>query len=353
MAHASQIPQPSIPSRLLDLLIKKFTGTMKHLIWHLIVLAGVVVYDFAHFGRSAFVDHFLEAAVPIVWVLSAMVILHSSQAALELVKAIRTSVASDESRIERPGGGKFVIPRTAAVPRFLKIKIWGTSVLIIGMASGLSFLAWRVAWGGNNPDVVPTPSPKEEAVIEPSYNSHLFDAALPLVIAPFSRAYIIRIHDNRTVDATIVSNDKETRLYWPAHWPSPRNVFPPESFGELRLSNHGNISVFNVSYRFIISIGAKKDPGGIVDAMVILPLFDLPANGIPFVGYIVNQSSLPAMVHLSRDAVGEAQGSGSRQTFGLKPRDLTVFDKLPLLLESAHKWSGDTILPPFDTTKKQ
>jgi hypothetical protein len=346
--NASSTPLP-IPLRFLHLFFIGFFGNMKHTAYEAILAAGVLIAQLFQFGMSlnAWKGHIYEIRVQWAWLVVVLVIWNSLRAAFSLAAQIKTETNSTdnqrEARIFRPGPGeqRFTIPTPPKQPpEFFKLKIWTTASVLSLLALSVLYV---VVWPASPKEPVPAPAPIAEPRIEPSYDVHLI--GLPLGIAPFSAVYILRIHEGRTIDALTYPNPNPQVSYWPFYV----TLFPPESVGELRLSNHGLVSVFNAAYAFMIRFGSQLE--GFTDVPIRLPLIDLPVNGRPWSGYIVNQSSLGAMIHLSRDMVAQVQGEATRRRFDLQARDLTFFDRLPLMEPSFHKWSGDQILPPFDTSK--
>lgn len=220
---------------------------------------------------------------------------------------------------------------------------FGLFVLIGGLA-GAS--AGAGAWGllrrpsaANPVEAEPTVKTKEP-IIEPSYNLNLI--GLPIAIDPYSSIVLIRVRQDRTVNAGTIINDKAVRLAWP----TSETITPPEQTGQIQLSNHGDVGVFNVSYSLKLSIGSKGGPEGIVAVDVNLPLIDLPMGGRPISFYIVNQSSFPVLIELSDTVLLDVQGEKVRRVVKVQPRDITFFDKAPILEMSWHKWSGDKMLTP-------
>jgi len=332
----------SVFVRLLDLFVRNMFGSMKHHAVHAILGAAAIAYDFARFGRafSVWVDHAKEVMIPLLWALIVAVIWHSIASGIQLIELIRAETSAESIEVDGPlygaGGQRIKNPvKPSKPPAWFRAKVWA-SVMVLVSLSLIVFVATLISLPTS-----PVPSSVAEPRIEPSYDLHVI--GLPLVIAPFSAAYILRIHDNRTVDAITYPNPNSQVSYWP----SKVKLFPPESVGEMRLSNHGSVSVFNATYEFIISVSSQGAEGGATNLSIRLPLIDLLVNGRPWVGYIVNQSTMAAMIHLSRDMAAQVQGEPTRRRFDLQPRDLTFFDKVPLMGISSHKWSGDRILPPF------
>jgi hypothetical protein len=114
--------------------------------------------------------------------------------------------------------------------------------------------------------------------------------------------------------------------------------------GIVRLSNHGSVGAYNLAYSVSFSIGTQKGPGGISRASITLPLVDVPVSGPNPEFYIVNQSEDPALIELSRTAVVSVQGEKTRRTIELQVRELTFFDKIPMLMGTQHRWNGDQII---------
>jgi hypothetical protein len=184
-------------------------------------------------------------------------------------------------------------------------------------------------------------------VVEASYDLDMM--GLPLKVPPFSAAPIIRVRDGRKVELMNFYNS-DGKVYL---WPTKETLFPPAGVGIVRFSNHGNASVFNMAYSFNIRIGAEKGPGGVTTAAVKLPIFDLPANGLPREFPIVDETGLGGIVDLTNQALAEVQGSTGRQKITLSIRVITFFDKIPMLPFSTHKWDGDKILDPDMRPVKQ
>lgn len=192
------------------------------------------------------------------------------------------------------------------------------------------------------------PEATVEPIIEPSYDLNMF--GLPIRWKAYSQLSIVVIRQSRKVEMVNMVNNGAKDLIWPTQWPT-KSPFPSVSVGIIRLSNHGSVGAYNLAYSVAFSIGTQKGPGGIERASITLPLVNVPVNGQSPEFYIVNQSEYPAMIELSRTAVVSVQGEKTRRTIALQVRDLTFFDKIPLLMESPRKWKGDQIVDP-DTGKK-
>lgn len=186
---------------------------------------------------------------------------------------------------------------------------------------------------------------EKNVLIEPSYDLQMF--GLPIVIPASSTMYIIRLQQGRKIEPINIVN----QTLAPMQWPGKEKLYPPESVGKISLSNHGAVSVFNVLYQFAMDVGGTNEPGGVTTVQISLPLFDIPV-GQSRGFYIVNQSQDVGILRLSPQALLQVQGSTTRTRIQLHPRDITFFDKLPMLSQSIHTWSGDKILPPFDTASR-
>jgi hypothetical protein len=187
-----------------------------------------------------------------------------------------------------------------------------------------------------------------DPIIEPSYNLNF--EGLPIKVSPLGAIYIIKIEEDRTIDPTTFYNSETKIVSWPVN--TPRDLFPPEAFGELWLANHGSVSVFNVRYSFEIFIEGNSPKDARTVVPVTMPLLDLPVGGPARVAYIVNQSSRIVMINLSHTAIGLVAGSRDPRSIELTPRDITFWDKLPTMFMTLHKWDGDTILRESTIHKK-
>jgi hypothetical protein len=233
--------------------------------------------------------------------------------------------------------------------------IWLIAFALGGLVSvGYLSLAQRsirgvTEYANTHKGVSPTQSSApvlQTPIVEPRYDLNLI--GLPILVPPFKTVNLLLIQDNRTVQTQNFINDRNKDLVWPTKEP----IFPPIQAGIVSIANNGNIGVFNVSYSITISIGAQKDPGGVTTVSLNLPLFDLPV-GARREFFIVNQSnSLPAVVGLSNTAIAVVQGESERRKIDTKPRNITFFDKIPLLSPSFQKWSGMKLLEP-DQRKQQ
>jgi hypothetical protein len=151
----------SLLARLLDLLIKRFFGTMRHFAWHLVLLIAAVAADFLRFGGAAFKDHAWEATIPIVWVLCGIVVFHSIQAARELIQVVRSETSAGSTEIEgmiyTAEKAKFRMRgESPKAQPFLRVKVWGTASVLIVICLFGSVMVWLKA---KEPAPLPTPAP--------------------------------------------------------------------------------------------------------------------------------------------------------------------------------------------------
>jgi hypothetical protein len=216
------------------------------------------------------------------------------------------------------------------------------TVLLIGLVgAAVGFLAFTIVYFAVRNQIVEdddkdSATVLKDPVIEPSYNTILM--GLPIALPPNSTTAIFRIRESRKVEMSEHRNSTDQKHQWPAPV-----VSPPEAVGLIKLANHGDVPVFNVSYSFRVDIGTQSSPSGIANVRTNLPILDLPL-GESREFYIVNQSPEPAMIHLSSTAEMRVQGEHNRRVVKVQPRQVTFFDKIPTLPQSSHKWSGDMIL---------
>jgi hypothetical protein len=325
----------SLIARFVDAFIAGFFKTMKEKIIDIGLLLTTLLYWFFSGKVSA---HFWESVAPWIWVICAVVMWHSVSAARLLFGELKQQEVGSRKRerslVLSQYGDPLELPKTQ-VPMY-RTKIVGIVVLIWGICMVCSYAVRRVAYPSNEKVAELSSQP----IIEPSYDLKLI--GLPIGVKPLSTIDLVLIQADRTVQLQGVVNDKDVPLIWPTREP----ITPPEQAGEIRVVNHGNIGVFNVSYPITAHIGAESDPGGTAKRSLELPLFDLPLGGPPVIFYIVNQSSYVAVIELSRNAVGIIQGERTRRNIEVSPRAITFFDKIPVLKPSFHKWSGTQILEP-------
>jgi hypothetical protein len=219
-----------------------------------------------------------------------------------------------------------------------------TSLFVTFLIGGTLFaLGWRAFVQREVPSVKldeSQPSGRgDDLYVEVAYQLDLM--GLPIVIPPDGVMWLVHIREGRKVDLVQHSNRGAKD---PFQWPAPL-VTPPDSVGIVQFSNQGDLDVFGVDYRFSLAIGAQKDPDGVTNQPVRLPLFDL-RPGIIQQFRIVNQSKTTTLIQLSDSAVVRVKGEEDRRQIGVRVRSLTFFDKIPMLGPSMHEWEGDKILYP-------
>jgi hypothetical protein len=233
MADSAQpLSQVSIPLRFLDLLLKKFTGTVKHLIWHVALLLAAIVFDFVRLGRRAFIDHAWEAVVPIVWLLCAMVVLHSIQAAIGLIRYISAETTGKAIEVEglvftADAKTKFQLPRKPPkLPRFLHLKVWTTASVPIAMSALCSVAVWLLAKAPipiPTPPPIPTPAPTVGLFMDCIYEG------FPLQIPRGTTAHVLRVHpsiarsgiESHAVPLLYVEAPPDKERVWPSDKEAP------------------------------------------------------------------------------------------------------------------------------------
>lgn len=229
-----------------------------------------------------------------------------------------------------------------------ELKRWRTTRIAIITAATLLFAAgafasWRFSIHPANVNMsttnasIPSSSP---AYLEMSYEINFF--GLPILIPPNTTMPIIRIHKDRKVDSLAFVNESSHAF----KWPTKERILPSESVGVIELSNHGNADLFDISATVTFNIGAQKGPGGTSQVRLELPLVaNLNVGGNPVNYYVVNESPDAVIVALPQSVMAQLQGE-DRRTIGVEVRQITFFDKIPMLLPSWHKWIGDTMLQP-------
>jgi hypothetical protein len=130
-----------------------------------------------------------------------------------------------------------------------------------------------------------------------------------------------------------------------ALWPPNASTLDGAAVGIVRIANHGSSAVYNVAYKLKLHIGSQQGVGGVTDAVVDLPIFDLPTANSEAVFYFVDQSELGGIVELLTGAIGEVQGSTARQKIDLGVRVLTLFDKIPMFPPLiGYKWDQGKLI---------
>ena len=213
-----------------------------------------------------------------------------------------------------------------AVPHKEKLVRFGGSLVLSAAIAGLAAYAVKKQYGRDH-----QPSANIEAsatptapVIQASYDVDLL--GLPITVQPLSSVYVVRVQKDRKGHGLTFYNDKNRIGFWPTNV----NRSDSASCGIVRIANHGNVSVFNIIYRFKIHVGAQRDPGGTTDDQIELPIFDLPISSPEKSFYLVDQSGLGGVVELLNGAVAEVQGSTKRERINLQVRIVTFFDRVPM-----------------------
>jgi hypothetical protein len=332
MAQAPRFPnhQPSLAGRFLDLLLKKFAGTMKHLILHMVILAAAVVYDFLSLGRGAFVDHFWEAVVPIVWVFCGMVIFHSFQAAAGLIAFVRKETATDtgdtESMIFTANATKFRIPTEAQTPpRFLRVRVWGITSALIGFSIFLSFVVWLLA---RQPKEVPTPAPSVAVFVECTMEG------LPLTIpAGESSLHIVAINKKR-MQSQSWGFFEVLQSPWPEKQKLDKSAKNLGVFGyKCVVGNHSAVTVQYLAVPIDMTFGNEGYKPKPTRYSAIVPVLD-PGKTFTF--------------HMFNDCNKSASGIWQQKTTGLvlgenKRREITLQRMFTNPVDQIMLWFPNTV----------
>src|SRR2546425_9338255 len=178
-----------------------------------------------------------------------------------------------------------------------------------------------------------------------SYDLNMF--GLPITIPSNSNMHIIFVRDRKVEGVNFVTRDE--RLQWPTKGP----IWPADNVGIARISNHGEVLIFNISANLKFKIGAQESPGGIVEVSYRLPLVTQLGVGGAVSFYVVNLSQDPVLVELPNEVIAQPQGSKVRRSVQVDQRKITFFDQLPILMQSQHKWSGNAMLDPDQRKTKK
>ncbi|MFY9531973.1 MAG: hypothetical protein WBC04_15235 [Candidatus Acidiferrales bacterium] len=131
---------------------------------------------------------------------------------------------------------------------------------------------YQLQKNAEQPNQSPAPPPPE-VNIQIGYDV----GSLPIVIAPGATAHILVIHESRKLDAFDALNTEPDKTYtWPA------KSVADEQYGRIQISNHGDVSTFDISTSVTFAIGSQP-----VTASYNLPPFDLKAGVDSYLVYVV------------------------------------------------------------------
>jgi hypothetical protein len=236
-------------------------------------------------------------------------------------------------------GRPFVFEIVEAIHKALRTESTFVFVLVIVSVFAVmgGIVGWLVDAGYKN-------SPEYRAahatpIVEVSYE--LKQDGLPIPIQAHTSIPITFVRPDRTVETVDIINSSDKQYLWPL-----KQTPKAEGLGLVTFSNHGKVTAFDISAAVNFKIGAENDPGGIIDVMLKLPLIGTLKAGdssSPF--YVVNQSSYVAMVELPDNAAMQIQGENERRQISLPVRNVTFFDRMPLMLPPTdNKWKAETML---------
>jgi hypothetical protein len=333
----------SLVARVLDLLLRRFTGTMKHLVWHLVILAAGVIFDFVHLGRSAFIDHFWEAAVPIVWIFSAMVTIHSIQAARDLIKNVRgktAGVSEIEGLVYKADKTKFKVPiENHESRRFLRTKVWGTTCVLIILSVLCSSSVWSFAKAPHLPKPIPSPPAETALFMECRFGP------LPITIAPGETVHIVRLNKKQIQGQAWGFWDvPNLNISKPFLWPDKKlldDARKVHSFNipwVCKVSNHGSTLI---SAAILIDLWFGNATGGkgkIIYSALISPL----DAGKEFSFYLVNDCNISVAAIWEERAVVQVLGENVRREVPLHRTYRSPIDQImsffPALVRFVHSY---------------
>lgn len=201
---------------------------------------------------------------------------------------------------------------------------------IVGVVVGLGYWHAAVVLGRGSP--MPTPAIKQP-VIEVSYG--LGEFFVPIPVHAKTTIRMVLIDQNRTAMLYEVTNNGQDKIFWPTDF--PRECSYP--VGVLRISNRGDVDVYDAVVTLTLLIGGDNIPEGLARVPLNLPPVSLPATGEPAQFYVVDQSSFGGVIQFPPNAMMQVRGERERRQIKLTHRVLAPVDNYPALIPSTYDWS--------------